>query len=151
MRAACPPYLNLTAGVRVSVTLYLHNGKCSVRTSAGTPANLTDGLRGFPQNNAAIRSRPFPSKSFLIHRTSHHSTLYPGDQWFSTFVRPRPGCFFFYKMTARYWAAARRLRNNSDRAVQATKRLSLSLILLTVLRTVPIKLKLFLCLMKPTS
>jgi hypothetical protein len=33
------------------------------------------------------------------------------DQWFSTFVRPRPGKFFFYKTRARYWAAARLLRN----------------------------------------
>jgi hypothetical protein len=36
------------------------------------------------------------------------------DQWFSTFVRPRPGEFFFFflnKRGARYRAAALRFRN----------------------------------------
>jgi hypothetical protein len=33
------------------------------------------------------------------------------EQWFSTFVRPRPGNLFFYKTRARDRAAARRLRN----------------------------------------
>jgi hypothetical protein len=32
------------------------------------------------------------------------------DQWFSTFVRPRPRKFFFYKTRAQYRVAARRLR-----------------------------------------
>jgi hypothetical protein len=42
------------------------------------------------------------------------------DQWFSTFVRPRPGKFFFYKKRARYRAAARLLRNTAlDRAATA--------------------------------
>jgi hypothetical protein len=38
------------------------------------------------------------------------STLH---QWFSTFIRPRDGKFFFYKTRARYRAAARRLKNTA--------------------------------------
>jgi hypothetical protein len=32
------------------------------------------------------------------------------DQWFSTFVRPQPDQFFFYKTGARYLLSARRLK-----------------------------------------
>jgi hypothetical protein len=49
-----------------------------------------------------------------IHRheqKTKQGNLYQLDQWFSAFVRPRPGNFFFYKTRARYQPATRRLRN----------------------------------------
>jgi hypothetical protein len=45
------------------------------------------------------------------------------NQWFSTFVGPRPVNSFFYKTRARYWAAARQLRNTALMIRCSTRRL----------------------------
>jgi hypothetical protein len=54
-----------------------------------------------------VLTRAFP----ILNRVSLNELKYVIDQWFSTFVRPRSGKFFFYKTRARYRTAARRLRN----------------------------------------